>query len=76
MAAPRVAGREMDFYRIHGKEELRAGYKGIPEPSADCPKAETGESVILVPVAVFTGGDTELDTEAVTTTGIWRFIRM
>ncbi len=53
MAAPRVAGREMDFYRIHGKEELRAGYKGIPEPSADCPKAEAGESVILVPGAVF-----------------------
>lgn len=53
VAAPRVAGREMDFYRIHGKEELRAGYKGIPEPSADCPKAETEESVILVPGAVF-----------------------
>ena len=31
--APCVCGEKMEFYRIFGKEDLRAGYKGIPEPS-------------------------------------------
>lgn len=53
VAAPRVEGTEMDFYWIHGKEELQAGYKGIPEPSAGCQRAEAAGGIILVPGAVF-----------------------
>lgn len=30
--APRVAGEEMEFYRISGMEDLAEGYKGIREP--------------------------------------------
>lgn len=52
-AAPRVSGKEMEFYWIHGKEELERGFKGIPEPSAGCPRAEAEERTILVPGAVF-----------------------
>lgn len=29
---PRVDGKEMDFYEIHGVEDCAAGYMGIPEP--------------------------------------------
>lgn len=30
--APRVAGREMEFWRIEDLRDLRSGYRGIPEP--------------------------------------------
>jgi 5-formyltetrahydrofolate cyclo-ligase len=30
---PKVTGREMDFYLIHGCEECTKGFMGIPEPS-------------------------------------------
>lgn len=33
--APKVAGRDMEFWRITAPEDLRAGYRGIPEPRAD-----------------------------------------
>ena len=32
---PRVSGTDMDFYRIMGMDEFKAGYKGIEEPIGD-----------------------------------------
>lgn len=31
--APRVSGSEMEFWRITSEQDLRAGYRGIPEPA-------------------------------------------
>ena len=52
VAAPRVAGREMEFYRITSIDELQPGYQGIPEPViTECVRAEDG--VMLLPGLAF-----------------------
>lgn len=35
--APKVCGKEMDFYRIFSVEDLTAGYRGIQEPKDGLP---------------------------------------
>ena len=32
---PKVEGEELHFYRIESLQELKEGYKGIPEPAGD-----------------------------------------
>lgn len=52
VAVPRVAGREMEFYRITSMEELQPGYQGIPEPvTTECIRA--GNGVMLLPGLAF-----------------------
>lgn len=57
---PRVAGMEMDFYRITGIKDLAEGYKGIREPLPETERKysvlrETEERrvLMLMPGAVF-----------------------
>ena len=54
---PRVNGDEMDFYRIDRVNDLKEGYKGIPEPAETCKDIYTGEkpedTVMFMPGAVF-----------------------
>ncbi len=33
---PKVCGEDMDFYKINTLKDMTEGYKGIPEPSAEC----------------------------------------
>lgn len=52
VAVPRVDGKDMDFYRITGLEQLRSGYRGIQEPVSSClQRAENG--VMLMPGLAF-----------------------
>jgi len=54
---PRVNGEEMDFYRIESLGDLEEGYKGIPEPKANCKDIYKGtdfkNTVMLMPGVVF-----------------------
>ncbi len=57
--APKVAGDDMDFYRIGGISCLKEGYRGILEPSGDeifnekifC--ENSGNTLVIMPGAVF-----------------------
>ena len=53
VAAPRVWGKEMDFFIIRGEEDLVDGYKMIPEPAVWCPPANEREALVLTPGLVF-----------------------
>ncbi len=53
VAAPRVAGRDMDFFWICGEQDLAVGYRGIPEPACGCARADAQEALIVVPGAAF-----------------------
>lgn len=53
VAAPRVAGRDMDFFWICGEQDLAVGYRGIPEPACGCGRADSPEALIVVPGAAF-----------------------
>ncbi len=53
VAAPRVDGRQMAFYRIRSQADIIPGYKGIPEPSEGCPLAEDEHGLVVVPGAAF-----------------------
>ena len=57
---PRVNGEEMDFYRIESPDDLREGYKGIPEPKETCKEVfdangskNNVSTVMFMPGAVF-----------------------
>lgn len=54
---PRVNGDEMDFYRIDSVNDLKEGYKGIPEPVETCEDiyegVNTEDAVMFMPGAVF-----------------------
>ena len=47
VAAPKICGREMVFYRIKGLEGLEKNALGIPEP-ADCSEPVTDEQALVV----------------------------
>lgn len=53
--APKVAGDDMDFYRIEGMSSLAEGYQGILEPSGDeiifCENSKN--TLMIMPGAVF-----------------------
>lgn len=53
--APKVAGEDMDFYRIAGMSSLTEGYRGILEPSGDeiiiCENSKN--MLMIMPGAVF-----------------------
>ena len=53
---PRVAGKEMEFYRIYSFEDLEKGAYGILEPKKECPVYEAGEgqtTLAILPGNVF-----------------------
>ena len=57
---PRVNGEEMDFFRIGSLNDLKEGYKGIPEPDETCTEVfvtddyeNMDNTVMLMPGAVF-----------------------
>jgi 5-formyltetrahydrofolate cyclo-ligase len=54
---PKVDGKQMDFYRVTGWEQLEEGAFGVPEPELDvCPKAtpeEAEHAMLLVPGVAF-----------------------
>ena len=53
---PRVAGKEMEFYRIHSFEDLEKGAYGILEPKKECPVYKAGEgqtTLAILPGSVF-----------------------
>jgi 5-formyltetrahydrofolate cyclo-ligase len=52
---PKVDGKQMDFYRVTGWEQLKKGAFGVLEPEA-CPVAteeETAQAVLLLPGVAF-----------------------
>lgn len=52
VAVPKVFGKEMAFYRIADLEELKPGFRGIPEPPETCPvRGEAG--AMLLPGLAF-----------------------
>ena len=54
VAAPRVRGKEMAFFKIRGPEDLKPGFRGIMEPVPSFPLMEPeGEELFIVPGAVF-----------------------
>lgn len=59
-AVPKVIGTELEFYLIEKWEDLEAGYCGILEPTAACPRVspkseseESETSLIILPGAAF-----------------------
>lgn len=60
VAVPKVlAPHEMEFYEIHGFEELRGGFKGILEPEkSEEVQAEYG--IVIVPGVAFDGSGKRL----------------
>ena len=54
--APRVAGREMDFFRIEGLCDLAEGYQSILEPKSHITEvyaSSVGKAVMCMPGAAF-----------------------
>lgn len=52
VAAPRVEGRNMNFYLIERMEQLEPGYFDIPEPTTNVP-ADDEEAILVVPGVAF-----------------------
>lgn len=57
-AGPKGEAPEMEFFRIHCREELLPGYKGIPEPSPEGERyvyrqGETSRVLMLMPGVAF-----------------------
>ena len=53
---PRVEGQDMTFYRLLGLEDLKEGYKGIPEPDLEKgleSDAPSPDDLMLVPGLLF-----------------------
>lgn len=53
VAAPRVEGREMKFYRITSREDLEPGSFGIQEPRQGLSEAEGGRILMIMPGVAF-----------------------
>ena len=53
VALPRVAGEELMFHWVVGRDKLLPGKFGIPEPAFDAPPAGNGFDLILVPGLAF-----------------------
>lgn len=51
-AFPRVKGRELKFYPVRCKEELRLGYRGISEPLGSYP-VQQERALVVVPGVAF-----------------------
>ncbi|MCD8082669.1 MAG: 5-formyltetrahydrofolate cyclo-ligase, partial [Clostridiales bacterium] len=53
VALPRVEGKRMRFYLVHGKDELRPGYMEIAEPGPDCSPALGRPGPVVTPGLAF-----------------------
>lgn len=52
VAAPRIDGKEMEFYYIQGYSDLKESPMGILEP-ADCPVAQETDALMVMPGVAF-----------------------
>lgn len=52
IAVPKVNGSTMDFYEIHGMQDLQKGYQGILEPITE-EKVEANDGIMLLPGLAF-----------------------
>ena len=53
VAAPKVNGKEMDFYLLNSFDDLESGYMGIMEPREGLVKTEASEGVMIMPGVAF-----------------------
>lgn len=53
VAVPRVEGKELEFYSIHGKADLEEGTMGIMEPKSSCLKIHDSKAPVIVPGLAF-----------------------
>ncbi len=53
VAAPRVEGKEMIFFRIDGEEDLEPGYFGIREPKQGLSAADGSNGLMIMPGVAF-----------------------
>ena len=53
VAAPKVVGKEMIFYRIFGEEDLEPGYFGIREPRPHLDVADGSSGLMVMPGVAF-----------------------
>lgn len=52
IAVPKVNGSTMDFYEIHGMQDLQKGYQGILEPITE-ERVEANNGIMLLPGLAF-----------------------
>lgn len=53
VAAPKVVGKNMIFYRIAGEEDLEPGYYGIREPREGLAPADGSSGLMVMPGVAF-----------------------
>lgn len=53
VAVPKVTGDHLEFYSIHGRQDLEEGVMGIMEPKASCLKICDGKAPVIVPGIAF-----------------------
>ena len=53
VAAPKVNGKEMDFYLLNSKDDLESGYMGIMEPKEGLKKTDAKSGMMVMPGVAF-----------------------
>lgn len=53
VAAPKVNGKEMDFYLLNSMDDLESGYMGIMEPREGLVKTDAAEGMMVMPGVAF-----------------------
>ena len=53
VAAPKVNGKQMDFYLLNSPEDLESGYMGIMEPKEGLIKTEAESGMMVMPGVAF-----------------------
>lgn len=53
VAAPKVNGREMDFFLLNSMDDLESGYMGIMEPREGLVKTDASEGMMVMPGVAF-----------------------
>lgn len=46
---PKVVGEELIFYQVNNREDLKPGYRGIPEPDENLDKKSHGSGINRIP---------------------------
>ncbi len=53
VAAPKVNGKEMDFYLLNSHDDLESGYMGIMEPREGLIKTDAADGMMVMPGVAF-----------------------